>query len=213
MSINVNCNNSIKIIGSKIIYIDPFKIDENFHDADYIFCTHSHYDHFSREDINKILKDTTKIITVESAKEDAEKLVKEENVMTVLPGNSYKIDDIEFETTYAYNENKPFHPKENNWVGFIINLDGTKYFIAGDTDNIKELQDVKADVAFIPVGGTYTMNYEEASKLANKIDVKTIVPTHYGSVVGKKEDGEKFKKLVVNKEVRLLNISKGEKYG
>ena len=194
MSINVNCNNSIKIIGSKIIYIDPFKIDENFHDADYIFCTHSHYDHFSREDINKILKDTTKIITVESAKEDAEKLVKEENVMTVLPGNSYKIDDIEFETTYAYNENKPFHPKENNWVGFIINLDGTKYFIAGDTDNIKELQDVKADVAFIPVGGTYTMNYEEASKLANKIDVKTIVPTHYGSVVGKKEDGEKFKK-------------------
>lgn len=210
MSINVNCNNSIKIIGSKIIYIDPFKIDENFHDADYIFCTHSHYDHFSREDINKILKDTTKIITVESAKEDAEKLVKEENVMTVLPGNSYKIDDIEFETTYAYNENKPFHPKENNWVGFIINLDGTKYFIAGDTDNIKELQDVKADVAFIPVGGTYTMNYEEASKLANKIDVKTIVPTHYGSVVGKKEDGEKFKKLVVNKEVRLFNISKGE---
>lgn len=210
MSINVNCNNSIKIIGSKIIYIDPFKIDENFHDADYIFCTHSHYDHFSREDINKILKDTTKIITVESEKEDAEKLVKEENVMTVLPGNSYKIDDIEFETTYAYNENKPFHPKENNWVGFIINLDGTKYFIAGDTDNIKELQDVKADVAFIPVGGTYTMNYEEASKLANKIDVKTIVPTHYGSVVGKKEDGEKFKKLVVNKEVRLFNISKGE---
>lgn len=210
MSINVNCNNSIKIIGSKIIYIDPFKIDENFHDADYIFCTHSHYDHFSREDINKILKDTTKIITVESEKEDAEKLVKEENVMTVLPGNSYKINDIEFETTYAYNENKPFHPKENNWVGFIINLDGTKYFIAGDTDNIKELQDVKADVAFIPVGGTYTMNYEEASKLANKIDVKTIVPTHYGSVVGKKEDGEKFKKLVVNKEVRLFNISKGE---
>ena len=210
MSINVNCNNSIKIIGSKIIYIDPFKIDENFHDADYIFCTHSHYDHFSREDINKILKDTTKIITVESAKEDAEKLVKEENVMTVLPGNSYKIDDIEFETTYAYNENKPFHPKENNWVGFIINLDGTKYFIAGDTDNIKELQDVKADVAFIPVGGTYTMNYEEASKLANKIDVKTIVPTHYGGVAGKKEDGEKFKKLVVNKEVRLFNISKGE---
>ena len=210
MSINVNCNNSIKIIGSKIIYIDPFKIEEDFRDADYIFCTHSHYDHFSREDINKILKDTTKIITVESAKEDAEKLVKEENVMTVLPGNSYKIDDIEFETTYAYNENKPFHPKENNWVGFIINLDGTKYFIAGDTDNIKELQDVKADVAFIPVGGTYTMNYEEASKLANKIDVKTIVPTHYGSVVGKKEDGEKFKKLVVNKEVRLFNISKGE---
>ena len=206
MNINVNCNNSIQLIGSKKIYIDPYELKEEAHDADYIFCTHSHYDHFSVEDINKILKDTTKIITVQSAKENAIKLVKENNVMIVLPGNSYKIDDIEFETTYAYNENKPFHPKENNWVGFIINLDGTKYFIAGDTDNIKELQDVKANVAFIPVGGTYTMDYKEASELANKIDVKTVVPTHYGSVAGEKEDGEKFEKLVENKEVLLFDI-------
>lgn len=53
MNIQVNCNNSIKLIGSKIIYIDPYEIERESHDADYIFCTHSHYDHFSPEDIKK----------------------------------------------------------------------------------------------------------------------------------------------------------------
>ena len=61
-------HNSIKIRGSKIIYIDPYEIEQNYNDADYIFCTHSHYDHFSPEDINKVMKETTKIITVKSLK-------------------------------------------------------------------------------------------------------------------------------------------------
>ena len=209
MNIQVNCNNSIKLIGSKIIYIDPYEIENEPHDADYIFCTHSHYDHFSPEDIKKVKNDNTKIITVNNAKEGALKLFAEEDIKIVLPGNKYNIDNIEFETTYAYNETKQFHPKGNRWVGFIIILDGEKYFIAGDTDNIPELQNIKTDFAFLPVGGTYTMDYKEAAKLANLIDAKTVIPTHYGSVVGKKEDGERFKSLIKNKEVILFNISKG----
>lgn len=209
MNIQVNCNNSIKLIGSKIIYIDPYEIENEPHDADYIFCTHSHYDHFSPEDIKKVKNDNTKIITVNSAKEGALKLFAEEDIKIVLPGNKYNIDNIEFETTYAYNETKQFHPKGNRWVGFIIEFDGEKYFIAGDTDNIPELQNIKTDFAFLPVGGTYTMDYKEAAKLANLIDAKTVIPTHYGSVVGKKEDGERFKSLIKNKEVILFNISKG----
>ena len=75
-SFNVICHSAIRIVAdNKIIYIDPFCIEKEENDADYICITHSHYDHFSREDINKILKDTTKIITVESAKEDAEKIL------------------------------------------------------------------------------------------------------------------------------------------
>ena len=198
---NVNCNNSIQIIGSKKIYIDPYEIEENLHDADYIFCTHSHYDHFSENDLKKVIKESTKIITVKSSEEDAEKLVKRENILIVEPNKTYKIDDIEFSTTYAYNVNKPFHPKQNNWVGFIINLDGIKYFISGDTDNIDELQGLEADYAFIPVGGTYTMDYKEAAELANNLNVKAVIPTHYGSVAGSKEDGNKFKMLVKDKEV------------
>lgn len=201
---NVNCNNSIQLLGDKKIYIDPYEIKYEVHDADYIFYTHSHYDHFSIKDIEKILKDNTKIITVSAAKEDAIKLVGKENVLIVEPNENYEIDDIKFSTTYAFNVDKHFHPKANKWVGFIIELDNKKYYIAGDTDNIPEIRTIKADVAFLPVGGTYTMDYKEAANLANALDVKIVVPTHYGSVAGKKEDGENFKKLVKGKEVILF---------
>lgn len=204
MNFNVNCNNSIQLLGDKKIYIDPYEIKDEAHDADYIFCTHSHYDHFSIKDIEKILKDNTKIITVLSAKEDAIKLVGKQNLLIVEPNENYEIDDIKFSTTYAFNVDKHFHPKVNKWVGFIIELYNKKYYIAGDTDNIMEIRSVKADVAFLPVGGTYTMDYKEAANLANALDVKIVVPTHYGSVAGKKEDGENFKKLVKGKEVILF---------
>lgn len=195
-------HNSIKITGSKTIYIDPFKIDKNYNDADYIFCTHSHYDHFSPEDIKKVITDKTKIITVASAKEEAEKLTK--NVIMVEPEKSYIIDEIKFWTTRAYNLNKQFHPKNNNWVGFVIELDGKAYYIAGDTDNIPEIQNIECDVAFIPVGGTYTMDYKEAVELANSINAKAIIPTHYGVIVGNLEDGAEFARLVKNKEVKIM---------
>ena len=110
-------HSSIKIIGSKVIYIDPYKIKDNYNDADYIFCTHSHYDHFSKKDIEKVIKSDTIIITVGSSIEDALDIVNDENrVISVIPGKHYKINELEFETTYAYNINKKFHLKENNWV-------------------------------------------------------------------------------------------------
>lgn len=206
---DVNFNNSIKLMGSKIIYIDPYKIKDALHDADYVFCTHSHYDHFSDEDIKKVIKNSTKLITVESSKKDAINLVGGENVLIVKPNENYKIDELEFSTTYAYNVDKQFHPKSNGWVGFIIKLDEERYFIAGDTDNIKELQNISTDYAFLPVGGTFTMDYEEAAELANNINAKVVVPTHYGSVAGNKTDGQSFKKLIKNKEVIDILYNKG----
>lgn len=206
---DVNFNNSIKLMGSKIIYIDPYKIKDALHDADYVFCTHSHYDHFSVEDIKKVIKNSTKLITVESSKKDAINLVGGENVLIVKPNENYKIDELEFSTTYAYNVDKQFHPKSNGWVGFIIKLDEERYFIAGDTDNIKELQNISTDYAFLPVGGTFTMDYEEAAELANNINAKVVVPTHYGSVAGNKTDGQSFKKLIKNKEVIDILYNKG----
>lgn len=200
-NLEVLCHSSIRITGSKTIYVDPFRIKKDYKDADYIFCTHSHYDHFSKEDIEKLLTDTTKIITVESSKEDAIEIVGSERVIIVKPDNEYSIDGLSFKTTYSYNINKKFHPRENEWVGFIINLDENKYYIAGDTDNIPEIQNIKCDVALLPVGGTYTMTVEEATELANKIDAKYFVPTHYGEIVGEKTDGDKFAGLVTNKEV------------
>lgn len=200
-NVEVLCHSSIRITGSKTIYIDPFIIKENYNDADYVFCTHSHYDHFSKEDIVKLLKSETVIITIKDAKEEAEELVGEERVIIVEPAKEYKVDGLNFKTTYSYNLNKNFHSKENGWVGFIIELDGTEYYIAGDTDNIPEIQGIKCDVALLPVGGTYTMTVEEAAELANSLDSKYVIPTHYGEIVGEKTDGKKFTELVKNKEV------------
>ncbi len=198
------CHSSIKISGEKEIYIDPYKINENYNDADYIFCTHSHYDHFSKEDIEKVKNSNTKIITVKSSEEEAEKLVGKENILIVEPKKEYTIDNLQFKTLPAYNENKQFHQKENNWVGFIIEFEGIKYYIAGDTDDLEELHNIKCDIALIPIGGTYTMDYKEAANFANNISAKIVIPTHYGLIVGDKKDAIKFKELVENKEVNIL---------
>ncbi|MBE5822231.1 MAG: MBL fold metallo-hydrolase [Clostridiales bacterium] len=203
-NITVFKHNSIRIEGSKKIYIDPFRIDEKYNDADYIFCTHSHYDHYSEEDISNLLKKDTKLIVTKDIYKKAVEFLNDEcRVYSVEQNKEYNIDGLYFKTIPAYNINKQFHPIDNEWVGYIIELDNVKYYIAGDTDNVPEIRNIKCDVAFIPVGGTYTMNVEEAADLANKINAKCIVPTHYGEIVGNKNDGNEFKKLV-NKEVHIL---------
>ena len=202
--LQIFCHSSIKITEDKIIYFDPFNIKENFSDADYIFCTHSHYDHFSPEDINKVKNNNTKLIVTKDIIESATKLINKNNIILVQPNEEYKIDNLVIKTVPAYNRIKKFHPKENNWVGYIVETNGQKYYIAGDTDNIEELHNIKCDVAFLPVGGTYTMDYKQASELANVINAKLVIPTHYGSIVGDKEDAIKFKELVEGKEVKIL---------
>lgn len=202
--VRINCHSSIKIQRSRTIYIDPFKIDSGLHDADFIFITHSHYDHFSIEDITKIVKPSTVFITVPETKSGLESLeIPENQIIIVKPNNEYEVKGIKFKTVVAYNKNKDFHPKKNNWVGYIIELDNIKYYIAGDTDNTKEIQNIKCDVAFLPIGGKYTMNAKEAAKLADKINAEIVVPIHYGSIVGTQEDLEKFIKLT-NKKVEIL---------
>ena len=202
--VEVLCHNSIKITENVIVYVDPFKINKEYHNADYVFFTHSHYDHFSPEDIEKVKKENTVFIVTEDLKEKAEGLYGKENILVVKPNENYHVSDFDFKTTYAYNVNKAFHPKENKWVGYLIQINNKTYYIAGDTDNIEEIQDIECDEAFIPIGGTYTMNYKEAAELANEIKAKVIIPTHYGSIVGDKEDAIKFKELVEGKEVKIL---------
>ena len=196
-SIEVLCHSSIKLNTEKIIYFDPFKINENYHDADIIFITHDHYDHYSEEDIDKVEKTGTVIVAPEDL---LAKLLKKgfqkENIITVKPNESYTVKNIKFTTIPAYNINKQFHPKENQWVGYLVEIDGSTYYIAGDTDITEENQKIKCDVAFVPVGGTYTMNYKEAAELINIIQPKVAVPIHYGSIVGTEQDAANFSKLV-----------------
>ena len=196
-NIEVLYHSSIRINKEKIIYIDPFKIDRNFNDADIIFITHDHYDHYSEEDIDKVINEnTTIIIPKELLTKILGKGINKNAVITVESNKEYMVQGIKFETIPAYNTNKTFHPKENDWVGYIITLDGIRYYIAGDTDITEENRKVKCDVAFVPVGGTYTMDFKEAAQLINEIQPKIAVPIHYGSVVGTKQDATDFIKLL-----------------
>jgi len=192
-NIEVLYHSSIRINKEKIIYIDPFKIDKNYNDADMIFITHDHYDHYSEEDIDKVKKEDTVIIAPEELLTKLlRKGIRKDFIITVEPNKNYMVEGIKFETVPAYNINKPFHPKENEWVGYIIELNNNRYYIAGDTDITEENRKVKCDVAFVPVGGTYTMDFKEAAMLINEIKPKIAVPIHYGSIVGTKQDATDF---------------------
>lgn len=196
-NIEVLIHSSIKFSKDIIIYFDPYKINKDYHDADIIFITHSHYDHYSPLDIKKVIKDNTIIVCPKDVKEELLKLdIK--NIIEVVPNKDYEVLNIKFKTIPAYNINKNFHPKENNWVGYLINYNNVKYYIAGDTDITEENKNIICDVAFVPIGGTFTMDYKEAASLINEIQPKIAVPTHYGLIVGNKDDGIKFSKLLNN---------------
>ena len=205
-NIEVLCHSNIKINIEKVIYIDPFKIDKNYNDADIIFITHDHYDHYSEEDIDKIRKNDTIIV---APKDLLAKLLRKgfrkDNIILVNPNGKYIIEDIKFETLPAYNINKQFHPKENGWVGYIIEIKGIRYYIAGDTDITEENKKVKCDIAFVPVGGTYTMDFKEAASLINEIKPKVAIPIHYGSIVGTNQDATNFI-VLLNSDIKGISL-------
>ena len=195
-NIELFCQSSLKFNSDKIIYFDPFKINDEFHDADYIFVTHDHFDHYDVDSINNIRKDDTKIIIPGTLKDKALELFSEDNIFIVEPLKDYVVGDISFKTIPAYNTNKNFHPRSNNWVGYVVNLDNHSYYVMGDTDSIPEAKEVKCDVLFIPIGGYYTMDYKEAAELTNIIKPIIAVPIHYSTVVGTKEDADKFLDMI-----------------
>lgn len=196
-NIQVLTHSSIKISKNKTIYVDPFNIANNYNDADIIFITHSHYDHYSEKDIEKVRKENTFFVVPEDVKiELLHKGISNNKIESVKPNQTGEILGIKFEAIPAYNVNKKFHPKENNWVGYNIEIDGTRYYIAGDTDINEDNLKVKCDVCFVPVGGTYTMDYKEAAQFVNQIKPKIAVPIHYGSIVGTMQDAEQFISLL-----------------
>ena len=179
-NIYVNTRSSIRIMGSKTIYFDPLEIQGNPQDADIIFVTHVHYDHFSPEDIKKVMKDDTKMIVPISMLETiGEKGLPTDKLYGVQPGQTGECEGVKYQAIPAYNIGKAFHPKENNWVGYLVELDGTTYYAMGDTDVTPEAEAVDVDVIFVPVGGKYTMDADEAAEFINQKPRGLVVPIHY----------------------------------
>ena len=196
--IEVFTQSSIRIRSDRwVVYVDPFRMRGEPHDADYVFITHDHYDHFSPEDLEKVCGEKTVLIVPETMEEKAEAEAPAGiHIMTVQPGSVCWAGDLEFETVPAYNRIRPFHPRKAGWVGYILNLDGQRIYVAGDTDATEEARQVHCDIALVPIGGTYTMNAKQAAALINAIKPALAIPTHYGSIVGTKADADVFRKNV-----------------
>ena len=193
--ITVSTQNSIRIKGSKILYFDPFKVDNDVHDADMIFITHEHFDHFEPDSIAKVKKEGTFLVAPESMKEKvlSESGMAPDKCIFYEPGEVHEWEGIVIETIPAYNKLKPFHLKAKKWQGYIVTMDDIRYYVAGDTDVNEDIKKVQCDVALIPIGGHYTMDKKQAADYVADIKPKAVIPTHYGSIVGKKTDGMEFK--------------------
>lgn len=202
-NIEVNTQSSIKLMLDKIVYFDPYKIEDNKNDADIIFITHNHYDHMDSESIEKIKNDNTIIVAPKSMEEVVEN-IKFKNYIFLNPNEEINIGNLNVKTIPAYNVNKTFHLREYNWLGYIITYNNISYYVAGDTDKINENEKVKCDVAFIPVGGHFTMDVNEAAELIKIINPKIVIPIHYGSIIGNITDGKELKEKLSNTNIEVI---------
>ena len=191
------------------ICTDPFKLSKSI-DADIILITHEHFDHCSPEDLQKISSNKTVIV---AAKECLNKLedIKCKEKLGIIPGEEKTVNGIKIRAINAYNISKinpdtkrPFHPKEDNKVGFLINMDGTTIYHTGDSDLVPEMSNLQPDLLLVPVSGTYVMTAKEAAQAVEKIKPKIAIPMHYGTIVGNEDDAKEFKQLVKSCDVRII---------
>lgn len=194
-------HDTIWVEGSLQVCFDPFQIT-TVRGADLILITHDHFDHCSPEDVARIQKENTIIITDAAS---AKRL--KGDVRVVAPGDRLEVKGARIEVWPAYNTNKSFHPKASGMLSFVLTLDGIRFYHAGDTDRIPEMNDISVDVAFLPVSGTYVMTAEEAVDAARSIKPKLAIPMHYGAIVGSEEDARKFEKALQG-EIEVVVLEK-----
>ena len=183
----------------EVIYIDPWKIRNEAHDATLVLVSHSHYDHYSSDDIARVSSANTKLIA------PADVIAQHGEGEQISPGSKKDINGVSVQGTAAYNPGKQFHPKSNQWLGFVIRTDSKRIYYAGDTDLTEEMKALdNISVALLPVGGTYTMNAAEAAEATEHINPEMAIPYHWGDIVGGRKDAEAFAKKA-SCEVKILS--------
>ena len=194
-------HDSICLEGSATVCFDPFQIEAS-RKVDLILISHDHFDHCSPEDVEKVRGKDTVIVTDASSASQFKG-----DVRVVAPYDRLTVRGVEIEVLPAYNTDKEFHPKETGMLSFVVTLDGVRYYHAGDTDYIPEMNDLKVDVAFLPVSGTYVMTAEQAVEAARAFKPALAIPMHYGAIVGSSEDAAAFKRALEG-EVEVVILEK-----
>jgi L-ascorbate metabolism protein UlaG (beta-lactamase superfamily) len=183
-------HSSFAVHGSRTVFLDPYRVTAS-RKADLILVSHTHHDHYSPEDIARVAGEKTTLIISADARPDYPA-----NVITMRPGDKTDLMGLTVEAVPAYNLTKPFHPRTNDWLGYILTIDGMRIYHAGDTDFIPEMKGLVADVGMVPIGGTYTMEHDEAAEAVKAMKLARAIPMHWGGVVGTEKDAQAFKKLV-----------------
>ncbi|MGA2972769.1 MAG: MBL fold metallo-hydrolase [Candidatus Bathyarchaeia archaeon] len=201
-------HDGFRIQDGQVVYVDPYQIQAGPR-ADIVLVSHEHSDHCSVDDLKKITGPNTTIVAHAQSKAELSKLkVKEIRIMK--PGDKINVGDVGIEAVPAYNVNKfrepgkVFHPKEDGKLGFVITVKGLRIYHAGDTDHIPEMKNIRADVALLPVSGTYVMTVQEAAEAVKTLNPKVVIPMHYGAIVGSLKDAEALQGLV-KCEVKVLD--------
>ena len=202
----------------KIIYIDPYSLSGasgNLPKADMILISHNHPDHCSTADIEKIIKPNSRVVITADCQSKITRMPVPVKIEIMEPGKEIEFGKIRVSSIPAYNIDKPFHPKDESWLGYVIKSDNAIIYHAGDTDVIPEMQKLTGYkkqgtefIALLPVGGRYTMNAEEALEAAKIIKPSLAIPMHYGSVAGAKSDAEEFVRLCEEQGInaKILDI-------
>lgn len=196
---------AFRVEGDFRLYFDPYELKGELPPADLVLISHEHFDHLSLADLRKITTPASVIVAPAIAASELLKL-RHDNIHYLPVGNSFAFRGARIQGVAAYNVNKfrspgkPFHPKEDHKLGYVVEWDGVRLYHAGDTDAVDEMKQLGAiDVAMLPVSGTYVMTPQEAASAVEMIKPQAVIPMHWGSIVGTHRDAEQFEAMVSGK--------------
>jgi L-ascorbate metabolism protein UlaG (beta-lactamase superfamily) len=206
-------HDSFVLQGSKTVVIDPFNARGDYK-ADFLLISHEHHDHLSEDDIRRFSGPSTVIVAPRVCEQPLQAFPQQKRF--VSPNSKTELTGLTVETIPAYNLNKfrepgkVFHPKADGRVGYIVTLDGVRFYHAGDSDATPEMRSIAVDVAFLPVSGTYVMTPDEAAEAAAAMKVEVVIPMHYGAgVAGTVKDAERFRDLLRGKRQAVILDKEG----